>query len=229
MKLKLLTILLAATAFGTACGDDDDTTGPVGEANVRIVHIAPQVGDIDLLLDGNVIEEDIPYAFGTAYEEVGGGDRNVQVRVTGSTTAIIEGDVALNDGSSHTLVVAGPLDELEVGVLEDDLDPPSGGAAKLRLIHGAPGAGAVDIYVTQPDVPLEFENPDFEGSFGDFLEDYTEVEEGDYQVRVTPAGSLTPVVDKPLTLGSGNIKTAIVVEAATGGAPYDVLVLEDTN
>ena len=229
MKLKLLPLLLAATAFATACGDDDDTTGPQGEARVRIVNIAPTAGDIDLLLDGNIIEEDIPYPFATAYEDVGAGNRNVEVRPTGTATSIIIGDVALSDGESHSLLVAGPGDDLRVDVLEDDLTAPTGGKAKVRLIHGAPSAGSVDIYVSAPGEALSASDRIVTGAaFGAFL-DYIEVDPGDYEVRITPTGSLTPVIDEEISLSSGDIRTAIAVETAGGGAPFDALILDDTN
>ena len=229
MKLKLLVALSAAVVLAAGCGDDDDSTGPEGEARVRIVHIAPEVAEIDFLLDGNTIESDIPYGTATAYEDVGAGDRNVEVRPTGSATAVITGSVPLTDGADHTLLVGGPADELQVEVLEDELDAPAGGFAKIRLIHGAPTAGAVDVYLTEPGADLLEETPDISGAeFGAVL-NYTQIPEGDYELRVTPAGSLVPVVDQAASLGSGDIRTAIVIEAPGGGAPYGTVVLDDTN
>jgi hypothetical protein len=49
-------------------------------------------------------------------------------------------------------------------------------------------------------------------------------------VRVTSAGTKTVVIDSgTLTLSSGQVRTAIAVDAAGGGAPFDLLVLEDLN
>jgi hypothetical protein len=227
--MKLLATLFATLALATACGDDDDSTGPQGEARIRIVHVAPELAEIDLLLDGNTIEEDIPYGTATAYEDVGAGDRNVEVRPTGTATAVITGSVPLTDGADHTLLVGGPGSDLQVDVLEDDLETPDGGFAKLRLIHAAPNAGAVDVYVTSPGADLALETPILSGAeFGDVL-DYSEVEEGEYEIRVTAAGGLVPVIDETVSLGSGDIRTAIAVEAPGGGAPYAGLVIDDTN
>ena len=65
--------------------------------------------------------------------------------------------------------------------------------------------------------------------FGD-VADSVESLAGDYQVRVTPAGIKTVVIDSgTLTLSSGQVRTAIAVDAAGGGAPFDLLVLEDLN
>jgi hypothetical protein len=53
---------------------------------------------------------------------------------------------------------------------------------------------------------------------------------GDYEVRVTPWNSNTVMIDSgTLTLGAGQVRTVIAVDAAGGGEPYGVMVLEDLN
>jgi hypothetical protein len=49
-------------------------------------------------------------------------------------------------------------------------------------------------------------------------------------VRITLAGTRTVAIDSgALTLRSGQVRTAIAVDAPGGGAPFDLLVLEDVN
>jgi hypothetical protein len=88
----------------------------------------------------------------------------------------------------------------------------------------------VDIYVTAPGADLETTIPLLANvEFGD-VADYIEAPAGDYQVRVTPAGTKTVVIDSgTLALSIGQVRTAIAVDAAGGGAPFDLLVLEDLN
>jgi hypothetical protein len=88
----------------------------------------------------------------------------------------------------------------------------------------------VDIYITAPGADLAGETPALSGvDFGD-VSGYIEAPAGDYQVRVTPAGSTTVVIDSgTLTLASGQIRTAVAVDAAGGGGPFDLLLLEDAN
>jgi hypothetical protein len=230
MKLKLLTLLFAATTLTTACSDDDDNTGPDGEARVRVVHASPDAPDVDVLVDDAEVVGDVSYLTASDYLEVPAGDHNLKVNAAGTTTTVIDEDVSLVDGTDYTVIASGLLAAIEPIVLEDDNSPPAAGTARVRAIHGAPSAAAVDVYVTAPDVDLEAELPTLGNvEFGD-VADYIEAPVGDYQVRVTPAGTKTVVIDSgTLTLESGQVRTAIAVDSPDGGPPFGLLVLEDLN
>ncbi len=229
MKLKLLSLLFAASALTAACSDDDNT-GPDGDARLRVVHASPDAPDVDVLVDDAEVLGDVPYLAASDYLDVPAGDRNVKVNAAGTTTTVIDADVTLADGADYTVIASGLLAAIEPIVLEDDNTAPAAGNVKVRAIHGAPSAPAVDIYVTAPGADLEAETAALSAvEFGDIAE-YIEAPAGDYQVRVTPAGSKTVVIDSgTLTLVSGQIRTAIAVDATGGGAPFDLLLLEDLN
>ena len=229
MKLKLLTLLFAATALTAACSDDDNTA-PDGEARVRVVHASPDAPDVDVLVDDAEVLGDVPYLTASDYLDVPAGDHNLKVNAAGSPTTVIDADVSLADGTDYTVIASGLVAAIEPIVLEDDNSQPAAGTARVRAIHGAPSAPAVDIYVTAPGVDLEAETPALDNvEFGD-VADYIDAPVGDYQVRVTPAGTKTVVIDSgTLTLESGQVRTAIAVDAAGGGPPFGLLVLEDLN
>jgi hypothetical protein len=230
MKLKFLTLLLAATAMTAACSDDDDNTGPEGESRVRVVHASPDAPDVDVLVDDAEVLGDVPYLAASDYLEVPPGQRNLKVNAAGTATTVIDADVTLTDGADYTVIAAGPVSGIAPIVLQDDNSAPAAGNVKVRAIHGAPSAPAVDIYITAPGADIQAETPALTGvEFGD-VADYIEAPAGDYQVRVTPTGTKTVVIDSgTLTLASGQVRTAIAVDAAGGGAPFDLLLLPDLN
>ena len=230
MKLKFLTLLFAASALTAACSDDDDNTGPEGEARVRVVHASPDAPDVDVLLDDAEVLGDVPYLTASNYLAVPAGDHNLKVNAAGTATTVIDADVNLVDGTDYTVIASGLAEAIEPIVLQDDNSTPAAGNARVRAIHGAPGAPSVDIYITAPDADLETTIPLLVSvEFGD-IADYIEAPAGDYQVRVTTAGTKTVVIDSgTLTLSSGQVRTAIAVDAVGGGAPFDLLVLEDLN
>ena len=150
MKLKLLTLLLAGTALTAACSDDDDNTGPGGEARVRVVHASPDAPAVDVLVDDAEVLGDVPYLASSDYLDLTPGQRNLKVNAAGTATTVIDADVDLTDGSDYTVIASGPLAAIAPIVLEDDNTAPSAGNVRVRAIHGAPGAPALDIYVTEP-------------------------------------------------------------------------------
>lgn len=229
MKRSYLTLLLAAAVLTGACSDDDNT-GPEGEARIRVVHASPDAPDVDVLLDEAEVLSDVPYLAASNYLEAPAGQRNLKVNAAGTSTTVIDADVDLADGSEYTVIASGAVASIAPIVLVDDNTAPDAGNARVRAIHGAPGAPAVDVYVTAPGEDLTQVTPVLTGvEFGD-VADYLEVPAGDYQVRVAPAGTTSVVIDSGvLSLGAGEVRTAIAVDAAGGGAPFDLLLLADLN
>ena len=159
MKLKLLTLLLAATALTAACDDDDDNTGPEGEARIRVVHASPDAPEVDVLLDDTEVLSDVPYLVASGYLETSAGDHNLKVNAAGTTTTVIDADATLVDGTDYTVIASGLVAEIEPIVLEDDNSAPAAGNVRVRAIHGAPSAPAVDVYVTAPEADLDAATP----------------------------------------------------------------------
>ena len=229
MKLKFLPLLFVASALNAACSDDDNT-GPEGEARVRVVHASPDAPDVDVLLNDADVLGDVPYLTASDYLAVPAGAPNQKVNAAGTTTTVIDADLSLVDGTDYTVIASGLAEAVEPIVLQDDNSTPAAGNARVRAIHGAPSAPSVDIYITAPGADLENTIPLLVSvEFGD-VADYVEAPAGDYQVRVTLAGTKTVVIDSgTLTLSSGQVRTAMAVDAVGGGAPFDLLVLEDLN
>jgi hypothetical protein len=230
MKLKLLTLLLAASALTAACSDDDNDTGPEGQARLRVVHASPDAPAVDVLVDDAAALSNVEYLTASDYVELADGAHNVKVNAAGTSPTVIDADVDLADGTDYTVIASGLLDAIQPIVLEDDNSTPAAGTARVRAIHGAPSAPAVDVYVTAPGADLEAASPALSNVAFGAVADYLEVPAGDYQVRVTPAGTKTVVIDSgALTLTSGQVRTAIAVDAPGGGAPFDLLILDDLN
>jgi hypothetical protein len=220
---------LAATALLLGCSDDDKT-GPNGTAQVRVVHGSPDAPAVDVLVDGKEVLSDVTYQQSSPYLSVPAGTRNIRVNAANSSTMVINANAAVTKDYAYTVIATNLLAAIEPLVLEDDLTAPAAGNIKLRLVHGAPNVGEVDIYITAPGANLNTKTPDltavpFKGQSG-----YLEVPAGNYQVRITPTGTKTVAIDTgALTLAAGQIRTAIAVEAVGGGTPLTALLLADRN
>ncbi len=219
--------LLGALALG-AC-DDDDPASPPATAQLRVVHGSPNAPNVDVLVDGSVALANVPYRTSSAYLGVPAGTRELQVRAAGTTTTVIDADAPLAAGRAYTVLATGLLANIAPLVLEDDLSAPAAGTARLRLVHAAPGAPNVDVYVTAPTADLATATPTLANVPFRAASAYLQVPAGSYRVRITPAGTRTVAIDVQATLDAGQVRTAIAVDAPGGGAPFGALLLADRN
>jgi hypothetical protein len=231
MKLRLLTLGFALAAVTAGCSDDDDNNlAPASEAGVRVVHASPDAPSVDVLVDDAAVLTGVPYLGSSTYLEVPSGSRNVKVNAAGTSSTVIDADLPLTAGADYTVIAGGLVSDIAPIVLEDDRSAPSSGNVKVRAVHGAPSAPAVDIYVTAPGADLQAATPVLTSVPFGAASDYLTVPAGDYQVRVTPAGSKTVVIDSgALSLAAGQVRTAVAVDSPGGGGPFDLLLLADLN
>lgn len=100
--------------------------------------------------------------------------------------------------------------------------------ARVRIVHGSPSAGPVDIYVTAPGADLMTAQPAFTAV--PFLADtsYVSLAAGSYDVTVTPAGTKTAAIG-PATvqLDAAGVYTAVARDAQGGGTPLGLILLDD--
>ena len=222
------TVLVGALALA-AC-DDDDPVAPAGEANVRVVHASPDAPSVDVLVDDTPVLTNVPFRAASDYLAVPSGSRNMKVRVSGTTTVVIDAVATVTDGMAYTVLATGPAASIAPLVLEDNLADPAAGNMKLRLVHASPTAGNVDIYVTAPSADIAalqptLTNVPFRGS-----SPYLEAPAGTYRVRITPVGTKTVAIDvNNVTLTARQIRTAVAVDAVGGGTPFGAILLADKN
>jgi hypothetical protein len=228
MKRNLLALALAAVALTSACGDGG---GPGnGEGRLRFVHISPDAGPVDIVLDGDTVANGLSYAGASGYLDASAQGHTLQVSAAGTATTLLDQDLTVADGQDYTVLVADTLANLRTIVLTDDNGPPPAGKIKVRAVHGSPHAGAVDVYVTTPSDVLSGSTPVLtEVKFGQFST-YLDADAGSYRVRATTPRTTDVLIDSgDLTLQTGQVRTVIAVDAEGGGDPFDFLVLPDRD
>lgn len=225
----LLALPLAAAAL-VACSDDNGSTGPTGDAALRVVHASPDAPNVDVLVDGGAVLTNVPFGAASDYLEVNPDRYQVQVVPAGATTpVVIDASLTLNPGGSYTVLATGELAEIAPLVLGDDRSEPAAGQVKIRVVHAAPAAAGVDVYATAPGADINTATPvlvnvPFRGVSG-----YLAVPAGEYQLRVTPTGTKTVAINATVDLMAGQVRTVVALDAVGGGAPLTAIVLEDLN
>lgn len=230
-----LPLLAALVAAAGACGDDGKgiTTAP-SAASVRLVQAVPDAGGVDVLVDGRPIGTDIHYKQSIDYTPLTAGSHVVAVRATGTSSDAFSAPIALGTGASYTIVARGRLSAtggtFGVGsdVLLDDAAPATG-RVSLRVLHAAPGAVPVDVFLTAPGVALGTVTPTINAlSYGGGGSYANDVLAGSYELRVTRSGTTDVLADLPaLLLTPGQARTVIVVGDPTLTQPIELLSFVD--
>ncbi|MET1254853.1 DUF4397 domain-containing protein [Aliikangiella maris] len=200
-------------------------------AAVRVVHASPDAPAVDVVANDNF---DAPLIENLAYTEFAGyvmlpaADYNIKVTPTGAQApVVIDADLSLMAGESYNVIAANVLASIEPLVLTAD-NRRIATEAKLRLVHASPAAGNVDIYIVAPGADITDLTPALSDVALTADSGFVSLLPGDYDVILTVAGSkdiaLGPV---SVTLNGAGIYTAIARDAAGGGLPAGLILLDD--
>ncbi|WP_429110218.1 DUF4397 domain-containing protein [Aeromonas media] len=209
------------------------------QAQLRVVHGVADAPAVDIRVNGVAPTaaplQGLAFKGNTGYLDLAAADYDFVVTPTGAATpeVINAGDVPLKAGVRYSLFAVGQLLDPAGETIEPLLLTDSGRAvateAQLRVLHAAPTAPAVDVYLTTGSdissaTPVLKAVP-FKGDSG-----YLAVAAGDYQVTVTASGDKAPVIGPlPVTLANGQVLTAAALSDSVGGVDPELLILDDVS
>lgn len=229
--------LLIAAGLLSGCDSSDDPTTlqpvPTETADVRFVHAAPDAPSVDVSTSVSTIVEDLGYQEAAPLQAFPAGTLTAQIDADvpgGPLTVIGPVDLELAAGTVYSVIAAGPTAAIDALVVTAPETSVAAGSVRAQVVHAAPQAPVVDVYVTAPDALLEQQSPIGTVAFGEALEP-VEVPAGEYQIRVTPGGDAgTVVFDSGAVAlpGGGDLLIVAVENDGPGAAPIS-LVVADTN
>jgi hypothetical protein len=201
-------------------------------ADVRVAHLSPDTPAVDVIVDddfANPAFDGATFPGVTGYATLPPDTYNFKVvdDATQSLTAI-DATLPLASGSYTTVAAVNLFAAVEPLVLTDRRRSIAT-EAQVRIVHASPSAGAVDIYVTAPAADIAtlaptFANVPFKADTG-----FVSLAPGDYQVRVTPTGTKTVAIDATATFAAGGIYNAFARDAAGGGTPLGVVLIDELD
>ncbi len=229
--LKL--IPAALLLFLAACNDSNNNPPPATPTSrVQVLHASPDAPAVNVSI-GSTNISGVDYKSGTAALVVKAGTLTVKVDgiVPGGTATVIGPvDVNFMEKKLYSILAIGDVAKIHPLILEQPDTAVASGSVRLRLVHAAPMAPRVDVYLTAPGAALSSAAPVGSFSFGEDLGP-VEVAAGSYQVRVTAAGNAAAVVFDSGTIdlaSSRSLLIAAVQNTAIGTAPIS-LVVQDVN
>ncbi len=218
--------LLVAAAVAVGCSNDPVST-PV-DVSVRFVNASPDSPPLDVLFDGSTVVQALGSGQLTAYLIVNAGSPTIAMRPTGVQDAVFQVTPTLTVGGAYTVLAMGPFASIEGAVLTDDNTIPGTGNVRLRGVHAAAGAAALDVYITAPGAELAAAQPAFSAlSFKD-VSPYVSLAAGQYQIRLTLAGTTTVEHDAGnFTFGSREVHSVYILGPPTGATPLSIAAVLD--
>ena len=213
---------------------------------IRALHASPDAPTVNILVDGEEALSGVDYMDGSGFVPVGQRFTvAVEANLPGDETAtVFEEEWWLEYNTDITFIATGYLAE-QGGVpwlnvvdrwwWEERITPDF---FRVQIVHSAPSAPGVDVYVTAFDAELVNEVPVNGVNMPLFYFSSTwepiEVPAGDYRIRITPAGDAETVVfdsgETPLTFESGaDLMIVAVDNVGPGAAPVQLVVMDGTT
>lgn len=217
-------VVLAAML--AACGSDSHDNNTPAQAKVRVLHASPDAPAVDVFVNDRSIATNAPFKAATAFSNINAGRGSVRVNPTGTSTSVISATPDFNANRSYTIIAANKVASIEPLIIDDDGAAPASGQVKVRVVHGAPSAPAVDIYVTAPNASIATATATLANVPFKTISSVLQIAAGSYQIRVTLAGSKAPVFDSgSVALAAGSDLVLVAVDQSTGNSPISLIGL----
>ena len=201
-------VAFALVAALAACSDDGPPLVTVAESAIRVVNAAAQ--PVDVLVDGTVMSSAIPASAVSSRLTLGAGSHTVQLRGANGASASVSAETKAGDTRLIVAQTAGV--GLAAAVLDTGGIVPAG-KSKMRILHLAPNAPALESWRTQPDfpTPTHLVTPFQYG----LVSAYFQSDAGSWEVWVTAAGATAKLATTgPFTIPAGQRRTVALVDSA---------------
>jgi hypothetical protein len=259
MKFSRFTLLAIAAMASVGCQTDDGSLKPTEIpplAFVRYINALPDtlattVRFIDQVEFTPMTFVAVPFRGlgGGNYQGAQAGTRSFKVftyqivggnlaPAAGNTVELGEASHNFEAGKYYTVIIngfarAGGSPAKQIQIIEDPVPTPTADIA-VRAIHAGAGIGNVDIYVTPTTTSAISGAPAFSGVAFGAASAYASLPASAFAVRVTAAGSTTPLISAAAPAGvagtstvnpiggatiPGTVITAVAFPASVSGSP----------
>ncbi len=213
--------VFAAFALVACGGKGDEEEG--GDPQIRLLNLSVGYPTLDMMtnLDADDDDDDETQAASVAlnavsqYAELDSDDYTIKLRRTGSGSILrsFAGE-ELVEGTINTYVAYGEVGAFGALRIDDTLEEADAGESKLGIANVS-SAGALDVYLTDPDVDLDDTTPVL-SSVGGSIAQVT-LDSGNYRLRVTAAGDTADVRLDIATLTLADRGVASLILTSTQG------------
>lgn len=216
-------ILVGAALLSVGCGSSS--------GRFRFVQAATAVPtNVDLRVDGKSIQTAIGFGQTATYRTISSGSHKFEVFASG-TTSNPYASASVSIGPYTTVFGAGPFSSGIPALVPftDDNTIPTTGNARLRIIHMAPTANSLDIYVVPTGNGIAGLNPQVSGLTYQNPSNYLPLSANTYDVVVTVNNQQVILINDTYTFTSQQVRTVVILDQPNGGSPFSQIILNDLN
>jgi hypothetical protein len=115
-------------------------------AELRVAHLVPGAGAVDVYLDGNRELSGVPFEAFSDYLPIAAKTYTVRVTLENTMTDVIPSTpLIFNPNSATTVAATGLPGDIQPLVLADNREPAADGFSLVRFVHTSPNSPGVDI------------------------------------------------------------------------------------
>jgi hypothetical protein len=194
-------------------------------ALVRVVNAVPAGTQFDLFAGDLLLFDGFGYKAVTPYRAVDGKRYAFALRPAGMTQAkpLSSNTEDLKDGDFYTAIaLPGDGQGPELRIVNDHLDSPASGQARLRVVHAGTNAGTIDVRTTGAATSI-FDDVEFQT-----VSDYKDVSPLNGVVEIVGANASASIVATTNAhLEAGRFYTLVIVGNSTSPAKVEAFLIED--
>jgi hypothetical protein len=217
MKRAWRTVGTAALLAGWVICGGTAQAAPEANGLLRLAHLSPDTPPVDVYVDAvadpeaGITLEGVDYGTVSDYQDVPPGTYTVSMRAAGAdpaTPPVLSTTVEVVSDSALTVAGVGLFADLGLEIIEDSLDMPPSGQARMRVLAAASNAETLDVALadgTTVTTGLAFAS----------TSDYVDVPAGSTTLQVSAGGE--PPTDLPVDLDAGAVYSVLVLDEPDGG------------
>ena len=227
--MKRLTFLFTVLFAIGACGGGGSSSpraviAPPSTGIVDVIHASADAPAVTITVDGAPAFTDLDYTHAVALTpNVDDISVSVDAQLPDGTATTVIGPatITVTETDRITAIAIGPTAAIEPLLLSQNITGIAAGEAQVRVVHAAPDAPMVDVYVSAPGTDITTEMPlgtfEFRGVLG-----AVSVPAGTYQISVTLAGDPTAIVYQVEAALPADQDVIVAATPNTGAGPSPI-------
>jgi hypothetical protein len=217
-----LGLFWCVTLLSTGCGSSSGGSG--SDALLRFLQASPDAPQVNVLIDGASVADNLLYANATGYISVNPGSHNVQVVSATGSLPIFAQTVSLNSGTHQTMLFTGPVASIQPLMLTDGGTTVTTGDGYVRVVNASAAMGAADVYLVPAGSGIVGVLPVTAGLTFDQDTGYQLIVAGNYEVFMTVPNMTQAFLDTgSISLTSAQNQTVVALDGTSGGFTYILL------